>query len=703
MAEFLLELVSEDIPPAMQDKPAQDCACALEQVFIEAGSQDVCLKETFSTPLRFGVYFDNINKKSVAMSQTKRGPRQTAPQKAIQGFKKSLPPDAVIKIENDYYFATLSYPQRAMADILKARLPLILRQMDWAKSMRWIEGDDFRWPRPLRHILCIFDGKAVDFEIANLKACAFGQDGKKIQSFLDYRQFIKNNHILIDPHQRASNITKQIEHLTRTQKGAVISDYSAERLSRLTETPFLQKARMEREDIKLPSKIIDVIFHKEYCLPIQIRQKNTLTWQKELIILFKEKKPPAIQKLIIQGFITNLKARLKDAAFFIEQDKIKGIERLRDELKSISFHSQLGSLYDKAERIRSLAMSKLLTQNMDENDKKMVAMAAYHAKSDIASLSGREMPEALGDIGKELFASVYLDGTHLDMEPKRKSLIADAIQSHALPQKQKDGLPSQIGQIVALADKADSLAGFFSIGELPSGSKDPFALRRLALGLIRIIFESSDHAPLFQNLDVMDLFRQALTLYQTKEREKEGKKERKAVLDNLYHFVIDRLKYLLRAQGKNYDLVDAAIHNKDDKSQTLKLKQIQKRVEALEVFLKTPQADSLMVAWRRVHGILKQSPYKDHDNQINEKIFEEKAEKNLNEALKNQAYHHALKQHDFTQALTLLADLRPAIDDFFDHVRLDCDNPTISQNRYALIGKLRDIMWQAADFSAMTK
>ena len=325
-------------------------------------------------------------------------------------------------------------------------------------------------------------------------------------------------------------------------------------------------------------------------------------------------------------------------------------------------------MLDKANRIKTLC------EKYDE----AIRQAAHHCKADIASQTGQEFPEATGGIGRYLF---FLENKELDKELDKEQgdRIIRAIETHYKPIGAQDSLPSKEGQLLGLADRADTLVGFFSINELPTGSKDPFALRRAAIGMIRIILESNNND--FSQLNLNDLFSQALQAYNKKDE---------AVLDKLRLFITERLKYHLR-QDFAPDLVDAAIKDTD-----LNLKRIEARVKALHAFLKSDNGKALMAAWRRISGILKNNA---SSAKLNHDLLKEKAEINLAQQLNLPTYAQALKAHDFNQAFTILANLRQNFDTFFDEVRVETDDKTLTQNRLALCAAAQDMMRQAADFS----
>ena len=673
MAEFLLELLSEEIPPAEQERGA----AALGKMIIEMFAAEGVAAERmryFSSARRIGVCCDGIPAQRAASTETKRGPKKDAPQAAIEGFKRSLP-NAHIELREGYYFAQIEHQAVDMRARLCDLLPPLMRGFGWKKSMRWIEGDDFRWIRPLRSILCLLDGETVPFTLANLRAgnqtCGHHIDAPDffaIASFAEYKQKLEAAYVLIDPEARREKIKAQIP-TSADSYPALIGVMAA-----LSEYPILKAGRTSGNI--LPSEMIThSIYAKEYCyLTSNDASTNGASTNGAstdgasfLMLIDGERKN---DEAIAKGVHKVLQAQINDANFFIETDQKTGLDALRAQLAQFSFHEKLGTMLAKADRLQTLVSKPPL--NGDE----LAARAAHYAKADIASLSGREFPEALGAIGAALFLAQY---------PEAPPAIAEAIQSHVLPLAANDRLATKAGQLIALADRADMLVGFFAIGEVPTGSKDPFALRRAALSMVRTVLESEEND--FSALDLSDLFRAALALYEIEDADK---------IKALHHFIAERLKYHLRDHYPP-DLVDAAMKNEAG----LNLRRIAARLQALSAFLDSENGAHLMTAWQRLNGILKNGA--GETAELNPDLLSEPAEKALAHRLEMKGYIAALNAHHFTEAFDLLAALRADVDDFFDHVRVEVEDSEIRENRYALCRRLRDIMRMAADFSSVVR
>ncbi len=711
MAELLLELLSEEIPPSMQEPAAE----SLERLLREALKTQGCEAQQgdyFSTPRRIGIRFAGLPSSLAAQTETKRGPKTSAPQQAIDGFKRSLSGASAKIFEQDgYYFAQIERPAMEMNALLAEMIPQLLKTFSWPKSMRWPQNKDgsgdFRWVRPLRSILCLLDGEIVPFSIGGVQSgdTTYGHifdapDKIKISSFEDYQQKLRKAHVLIFAEDRREKIRQEIEK----NKGDMEVqpediDLFVNQIARLAEKPTLIKSKVnlnpeeKRIDIhSLPNKITDSIFFKENCLQLPTKD----IWGKDFLACIDgEKKNDSV---IAAGFSTVLRARMNDALFFIENDHKIGLDRLREKLKEISFHPKLGSILDKAERFKKLSLGQTLRNLLpDKKWDSVIQPAAHYAKVDIASQSGREFPEALGQIAEELYYrenSGPIDSRVSDIPgdyPPSED-ISDSIKEAIL--YHYETVPStKASRILALAGRTDTLVGFFSIGEMPTGSKDPFALRRAALSIIQIILE---HQNDFQNLDLNDLFSEALDLYQVKDKKK--------TLSELRRFIADRLKFYLRRQDQPADLVDAAMQAETG----LNLARIQARLAALADFLKDENGGHLMIAWRRIAGILKDTKQAGQRSgaprsgaPLAAALLTEPAEKKLAQALQMEGYDQALAAHDFPRAFGLLAALRAPVDDFFDHVRVNVDDDETRQNRLALCAAIYATMRRAADFSSI--
>ena len=677
MAELLLELLSEDIPPSMQEAAAENLDRLLRAALKKQGCE-VEQGDMFSTPRRIGVWFIDLPHELAAQTETRRGPKISAPQQAIDGFQHSLAGiNAKITEQDGYHYAQIERPAMKMKSLLAEIIPELLQNFPWPKSMRWPQGGSFRWVRPLRSVLCILDGEVVPFSVGGVAAdnitysfINHQPEKKEISDIQNYRSTFGP---LIHYQIRFRKIEAEATRAVNAPKSVFTN------ITGILENPNpIQIEAGSFDDNQLPYAVCDAILWKENCVRTEFG-----TPRLSLRTFIEGVKSEKEKKIIHEGYQKLIKARIQDALFLLAQDKKTGLDELRKKLADISFHPKLGSVLDKAERFEKLCTGRTLRDLFPEKEwEEVIQPAAHYAKIDIASQTGKEFPEALGQIAVKLWEKE---------KPKSDPKIIHAMDQQYFPKRRDRSLPHEEGMILSLADRADTLAGFFSIGETPTGSKDPFALRRSALGIIRIILENEKD---FQKLDLNDLFAEALDLY--------GIQDKKPVLEKLRAFITERLKFYLRAQDQSADFVAAAMRAESG----LNLVRIQARLRALAQFLNTKDGDHLMTAWRRLSGILKETASgsasaSDCANPPAAERFTEPAEHALAQALRLEGYDQALAAHDFPRAFALLAQLRAPVDDFFDNVRVNVDDPQLRQNRLALCAALHSIMRQAADFSSI--
>ena len=678
MAEFLLELLSEDIPPSMQEAAGENLDRLLRAALKKQGCE-VAQGDMFSTPRRIGVWFIDLPRELAAQTETRRGPKIGAPQQALDGFQHSLAGvNAKISEKDGYHHVQIKHPPKEMKSLLAEIIPELLQNFPWPKSMRWPQGGSFRWVRPLRSVLCILDGEVVPFSVGGVAA------DNITYSFINHQPEKKE---ISDIQNYRSTFSPLIHYRIRFRKieaEATIGPNAPEsvltNITGILENPNrIQIEAGSFDDNQLPYAVCDAILWKENCVRTKFGTPR-LSFRTFIEGVKSEKE----KKIIHEGYQKLIKARIQDALFFLAQDKKTGLDELRKKLADISFHPKLGSVLDKAERFEKLCTGRTLRDLFPEKEwEEVIQPAAHYAKIDIASQTGKEFPEALGQIAVKLWGKE---------KPKSDPKIIHAMDQQYFPKRRDRSLPHEEGMILSLADRADTLAGFFSIGETPTGSKDPFALRRAALSIIRIILENETD---FQKLDLNDLFAEALDLYSIQDK--------KPILENLRAFITERLKFYLRAQDQSADFVAAAMRAESG----LNLVRIQARLRALAQFLNTKDGDHLMTAWRRLSGILKETnggssaSGSDCANPPAAERFTEPAEHALAQALRLEGYDQALAAHDFPRAFALLAQLRAPVDDFFDNVRVNVDDPQLRQNRLALCAALHSIMRQAADFSSI--
>ena len=522
MPELLIELFSEEIPARMQAKAAEDLRSLITNGLVEAGLTYEGA-QAHATPRRLVLSVEGLNAKAADMREERKGPRTDAPKPAIDGFLKStgLKLDQ-LTVQDDkkgkFYIATIKKPGRAATDVVAELLPDVIRKFPWPKSMRWASGH-LRWVRQLLSIVCTFDGEVVPFEIEGIPSgnTTLGHrflSSKKIEvrRFEDYAQKLHKAHVIVDANVRAETIRAEAKNLAFAQGLEMIEDEGLlKEVAGLVEWPVVLMGEFDKNFLSVPPEVIvTTIKNNQKCFAL--RDKTGKLANRYLLVSNMVATDGG--KMIVAGNNKVIAARLSDAKFFWDQDRKTRLEDLLPKLDQITFHAKLGSQGERVKRIEALAGEIAKTIKADVEKSKL---AARLAKADLVTGMVGEFPELQG-----LMGHYYALDQGIDKE------VAEAIRDHYKPQGPSDSIPvSKVGQAVALADKLDTLVGFWAIDEKPTGSKDPYALRRAALGVIRIILDKS------------------LRLRMNRGGE------------DLLAFFADRLKVYLKDQGARHDLIDA--------------------------------------------------------------------------------------------------------------------------------------------------
>lgn len=717
MAELLLELFSEEIPARMQAKAAEDLKSLVTNALVEAG----LLYEgaqAHATPRRLVLSIEGLAARTKDVREERKGPRVDAPEQAIQGFLKStgLSLDD-LTVQDDkkgkFYIAVISKPGRATADVIAGIVPDVIRKFPWPKSMRWGSGD-LRWVRPLKSILCCFDGEVVDLEIAGLKsgAVTYGHrflapDAITARRFEDYAQKLHDAKVVIDSARRAELIRVEAKNLSFAQGLELIEDEALlKETAGLVEWPMVLMGSFEESFLDVPPEVIVTsIKQHQKCFALKDGKTGKLA-NRYLLVSNMIARDGGEQ--IVAGNNKVIAARLSDAKFFWDQDKKVPLEKLLPKLDQITFHAKLGTQGERVRRVEELSGEIAKTIGADPAKARL---AARLAKADLVTGMVGEFPELQGLMGR-----YYAIAQGVDEE------VADAIRDHYKPQGPSDSIPaSKIGQAVALADKLDTLAGFWVIDEKPTGSKDPYALRRAALGFLRITLEqllrlrflpiaslAMDRIhPQRRPEDVIRLTDSSAATVISGEIKVSVTRADPLTgqaldmrADDLLSFFADRLKVYLRDQGMRHDLIDAvfALGGQDD------LLMIVKRVEALSKFLETDDGKNLLAGVKRATNILKIEEKKDgrgFDGNVNTNILIQGEERELNTAVNAAAAQarKAVAGEDFEAAMRSIAKLRAPVDAFFDKVTVNADDPSFRENRLKLLNRIRAATREVADFS----
>jgi glycyl-tRNA synthetase beta chain len=707
MPELLIELFSEEIPARMQAKAAEDLRSLITNGLVEAGLTYEGA-QAHATPRRLVLSVEGLNAKAADMREERKGPRTDAPKPAIDGFLKStgLKLDQ-LTVQDDkkgkFYIATIKKPGRAATGVVAELLPDVIRKFPWPKSMRWASGH-LRWVRQLLSIVCTFDGEVVPFEIEGIPSgnTTLGHrflSSKKIEvrRFEDYAQKLHKANVIVDASIRAETIRAEAKNLAFAQGLEMIEDEGLlKEVAGLVEWPVVLMGEFDKNFLSVPPEVIvTTIKNNQKCFAL--RDKTGKLANRYLLVSNMVATDGG--KMIVAGNNKVIAARLSDAKFFWDQDRKTRLEDLLPKLDSITFHAKLGSQGERVKRIEALAGEIARTIKADVEKSKL---AARLAKADLVTGMVGEFPELQG-----LMGHYYALDQGIDKE------VAEAIRDHYKPQGPSDSIPvSKIGQTVALADKLDTLVGFWMIQEQPTGSKDPFALRRAALGVVRTILEKDIRLPIGKFLSehiersMLNNVRHEWALKRPEEMtEKEaeatfGRRLKKVIADDATSFFADRLKVYLKDQGARHDLIDAvfSLGGQDD------LLMIVRRVEALSKFLESDDGKNLLAGVKRASNILKIEEKKDNrsfDGLPNAQLLIQGEERDLHRAVSAAEANarKAVDAEDFGAAMTVIAKLRGPVDAFFDKVTVNADDPSFRENRLKLLNRIRAATLAVADFS----
>ncbi len=739
MADFLLELLSEEIPARMQARACADLARLLGERLSAAGLEAE-RTDTFATPRRLAVIVRGLPPETAAVSEEVKGPRSSAPPQALDGFLRKTGLDRSQLVERDgVLFAVIDRPGRSTASVLAETVPAILRNFPWPKSMRWGEqsvvSESLRWVRPLHGILALLGEEVVDFEIAGLRSGAatsghrFHHSGPiTIGSAGDYAEKLRACHVILDPAERRDLIAAGA---SRAAAGAGLTLVEDEGLLQenagLTEWPVPLLGTFDPAFLDVPREVIQLTMRTNQKYFALTDPSGALAPNFVCVANIDSSDGG---KAIAEGNRKVLAARLADAKFFWENDLKVPLKVRAEKLEQIVFHEKLGTLADKVERIVRLSRWLVQERLVRGVDGAAVEKAARLAKADLVTEIVGEFPELQGTLG-----------AYLARAQGEEEAVVEAIRDHYRPAGQGDEVPADpVTAIVNIADRIDTLAAFFAIGEKPTGSRDPFALRRAALGLIQILVRTGLRLPLREVLvqavillklsrlgalgsvsfpDLLDeeegdhqisaevgsftyrfgsrvatRWNSALTPSLERGRFIEDVIDvQEAVLD----FFADRLKVQQREAGVRHDLIDAvfALGDEDD------LVRLLARVKALQSFVESPQGTDLLAGYKRAANILKKENWsaKRSEKALSYAPLPEESE--LDDALDaaEPRVRTAVADEDFERAMKVLASLRGPVDLFFDKVTVNDPDPARREARLNLLARIRDAVHQVADFS----
>jgi len=701
MPDLLFELFSEEIPARMQAKAADDLRRMVTDKLVAEGLVYEGAK-AFATPRRLALTVHGIPARQSDLKEERKGPRVGGPDAAIQGFLKAtgLASLAEARIQHDpkkgdFYIALIEKPGRATLDVLADILPVIIRTFPWPKSMRWGErsarSGALQWVRPLHAIVATFgleteDPDVVKFAVDGIEAgqTTFGHRFMapapiSLRRFEDYEAKLLDAKVVLDPERRKDSIVTDAKQLAFAQGFELVEDQGLlDEVSGLVEWPVVLMGSFDEEFLSIPGEVVRAtIRNNQKCFVVRDPKTTKLT---NKFILTANIEASDGGKAIVAGNERVIRARLSDAKFFYESDlKIKLEDRL-PKFENIVFHEKLGTQGERIKRIERLAAEIAPLVGADVEKAKR---AAQLAKADLLTEVVGEFPELQGLMGK-----------YYALAQGEDTSVAAASEEHYKPQGPNDRVPTDpVSIAVALADKLDTLVGFWAIDEKPTGSKDPYALRRAALGAIRLIVENA------LRLSVMKVATSAIAgLLETGTRQ--GVIDSDKLPTDLLSFFADRLKVQLREQGARHDLVDAvfALGGQDD------LLMVVRRVEALGKFLDTDDGKNLLAGTKRAANILRIEEKKDgkaYDGAPEPALYSLDEEKTLAKAINEVKAEAgaAVAKEDFAGAMSAMAKLRPAVDAFFEHVKVNDDDAKVRENRLKLLNEIRAATRAVADFS----
>ncbi|WP_271881868.1 glycine--tRNA ligase subunit beta [Phaeobacter italicus] len=739
MPDLLIELFSEEIPARMQARAAEDLKKRVTDGLVEAGLT-YAGAHALSTPRRLTLALEGVLDHSPTVREERKGPKVGAPDKAIEGFLRGagLTRDQLEERDTPkgaVYFATIEKAGRPAADIIAEVLEDTIRNFPWPKSMRWGAGS-LRWVRPLHSILCILSAEdgaevvALDIDGITSGNTTRGHrfmapDEITVSSFEDYATKLKRAYVVLDPAEREAAIWQDATNQAFASGLEVVEDKGLlAEVAGLVEWPVVLLGSIDDEFLELPPEVLQTSM-KEHQKFFSV--KNPKTGRIEKFVTVANRETADNGATILAGNQKVLSARLADAKFFWENDlrtakSEAGMSAWVDNLSNVTFHNKLGTQAARIDRIAALAREIAPVVGADAD---LAEQAARVAKADLSSEMVYEFPELQGLMGR-----YYAEAAGLP------SAVANACEQHYSPLGPSDDVPTEpVSVAVALADKMDTLTGFWAIDEKPTGSKDPFALRRAALGVIRLVLNNDVRVRLDSVIDAHLLRHEmaqngddpvATRLMQDMLTEiadhgvfgsavrtvldafdgdlpkhiEQLKEQLPDVSRDLLSFFHDRLKVFLRDQGIRHDVIDACIAMDGNDDLTL----LVKRARALEDFLKSEDGTNLLQGFKRANNILTQAEEKDgveYSYGADKKFAEDDTEKALFDALATSegAISSAIEAEDFAAAMGSMAALRAPVDAFFEAVQVNSDNEVVRRNRLNLLSQIRKVVGQVADLT----
>ena len=672
MSEFFLELFSEEIPSSLQKSLRVNLLHSFNELF-EEKSISFKKSSSYSTPNRLIIVFKGLQKKIVLKAEEVKGPNINAPEMALEGFMRSnnIFKKDLIKKKNEkgeFYFFKTKSKKLNTHNLLEEFVPLVLQKIQWKKSMKWGEFD-LNWGRPLKSILAIFDKKKLNFNFHHLISSnstfidkEFEEKRKIFNSFKDYNNFFKKLNITIDQNHRKNLIEKKFNEITKKKNITIEKNPKLlDEIVDLIDQPNVILCEFDRKFLNIPKEILIITMqHHQKYFPTFDKKENITN--KFLVVINKQDK----SGLIKLGNERVVEARLSDAEFFWQKDKSQNLVKRVSSLKSMNYFKGLGTYFDKVQRMRKLG--GMLSDELLISKEK-VELSSSICKVDLVSELVGEFPELQGVMG----------GYFAEEQGFEKD-ICRAISEQYLPAGLNSKIPKKPYSIaLSLADKLDTLVGFFGINQKPTSSKDPFALRRLALGIIKIIVENK------KDFKIRDLISYSSSLYIEQGFEFENKSLQKELAD----FLMDRLKFYMKEEKIRHDIIQASTNSLNLDQSVI----IFSKAKSLNKFIDKPTGIDLISSYKRASSIL-DNESKDQklelSNTTDPGIFKTELEKDLFKKINElRKYFQSInKDEDFEQSLNNLAESKKVIFNFFDNVIVNEKDPAIKKNRLELIQML---------------
>ena len=694
MPDLLLELFSEEIPARMQARAAEDMRKLVTDRLVDAGLVYEGAK-AFATPRRLALTVHGIPLRQPDLKEERKGPKVGAPEQAIAGFLRAAGLTSIdqAKVQSDkkgdFYVAVTEKKGRPAIDVIAEIVPEVVRAFPWPKSMRWGSGR-LNWVRPLHSIVATFGPETEEPEIVpfTIDGIAAGNQTRghrfmaptafTVRHFDDYAAKLQDAKVVLDPARRAEMISTDAKNLAFAQGFELVEDEGLlAEVSGLVEWPVVLMGAFDKAFLSIPNEVIRAtIRNNQKCFVLRDPQTAKLV---NKFILVANEEASDDGKAIVAGNERVIRARLSDAKFFYETDLKTRLEVRLPKFEQIVFHEKLGTQEQRISRIVALAgqLAPLVGADVAKAER-----AAQLCKADLLTEVVGEFPELQGLMGR-----YYAEAQNED------EAIAHACEDHYKPKGPDDLVPSDpISVAVALSDKIDTLVGFWAIDEKPTGSKDPYALRRAALGVIRIILDNN-----------LPLAPRGVVEWHFEHQFKKQYLDVASAIDNLMVFFEDRLTVQLRDQRARHDLVDSVLSNAS-LVEGHRLTLIVCRIEALGKFLDTDDGKNLLAGVKRASNIIRIEEKKDkreYTGAPNPALYKQDEEMALAEAIavaKRDA-STAVAKEDFAAVMTAMAKLRPFVDTFFDKVTVNVDDKALRENRLKLLNEIREATRAVADFS----